>query len=85
MTEAPPDTVGEEVERDACVMGLRGPCSKKLPIKIKKCVGYNVYYLTPPSACYKAYCFREYNTNCTISLNVGSRPVVSVSIQQDDG
>uniref|UniRef100_A0A8W8J2H6 von Willebrand factor D and EGF domain-containing protein n=1 Tax=Magallana gigas TaxID=29159 RepID=A0A8W8J2H6_MAGGI len=58
MKETPPKFIGEEVARDACVVGLQGPCAQTLPIKIKKCVGYNVYYLTPPTSCFKAYCFR---------------------------
>lgn len=57
--ETLPETFGEEVEKEACVVGFMGTCEKKLPIKIKKCVGYNVYFLTPPTNCYKAYCFRK--------------------------
>lgn len=57
--EPPPENVGEEIKKEACVVGLRGTCEKKLPITIKKCVGYNVYFLTPPTNCYKAYCFRK--------------------------
>uniref|UniRef100_A0A8W8J040 VWFD domain-containing protein n=1 Tax=Magallana gigas TaxID=29159 RepID=A0A8W8J040_MAGGI len=70
MKAPPPETVGEEVARDACVVGLQGACAQTLPIRIKKCVGYNVYFLTPPASCYKAYCFR------TPPTDVVERPVV---------
>lgn len=51
------EIVGEEVEKEVCVVGLMGICEKKLLIKIKKCVGYNVYFLIFLINCYKVYCF----------------------------
>ncbi|XP_061170596.1 von Willebrand factor D and EGF domain-containing protein-like [Saccostrea echinata] len=79
MREPPPEDVGELVEREACVVGLRGSCSSKLPIKIKKCMGYNVYFLTPPTSCHKAYCF-QYAEKGTPPTETVSQPVVAYKL-----
>eukprot|EP00105_Crassostrea_gigas_P023673 XP_011443598.1 PREDICTED: von Willebrand factor D and EGF domain-containing protein [Crassostrea gigas] len=84
MNETLPETFGEEVEKEACVVGFMGTCEKKLPIKIKKCVGYNVYFLTPPTNCYKAYCF-QYSTEDAPPTEVIPQPVVRHDLVRKEG
>jgi hypothetical protein len=36
-----------------------GACDEQLPIKIKECSGFYIYYLEPPTTCDTAYCFGE--------------------------
>lgn len=84
MKGPPPDDVGEEVEKNACEVGLFGTCVNTLPIKIKKCVGYNVYYLTPPASCSKAYCF-QYSTKGTPPDETVPRPVVLPDLVRKEG
>ena len=46
------------VNRKACVnfMGRRKGCFIAIPIRVKNCSGFYVYYLKPASGCYMAYC-----------------------------
>lgn len=51
---------GEDtVDRTACVVGLTRSCESTIPIKIRNCGTYNVYYLRKTPNLASGYCFGE--------------------------
>lgn len=47
------------VDRTACVVGLMGSCESTIPVKIRNCSTYNVYYLRKTPILASGYCFGE--------------------------
>lgn len=47
------------VDRTACVAGLTRSCESMIPIKIRNCSTYNVYYLRKTPILASGYCFGE--------------------------
>lgn len=51
-----PSDADGEVNRTACIVGIRGPCHKIVNIRIKSCGEYRVYYMLPVPQTSTAYC-----------------------------